>query len=442
MEPRSVLIVDDNPPMIQILGGVLRGAGYDVRMATDGARALGVVADRAPDLVVLDLQMPGLDGFEVCRRLKSDAATREIPVIVISALDTVDEKVRAFEAGAADYVTKPFEAREVLARVGAHVQLVRQRRELAEQNVELQRKNDELEQAERRTRHVFSAIASALPGTALDGKYRLDAKIGAGGYATVFRAEHVGLKRAVAVKVFRPWEGNDTPEALERFKREGVSACRIQHPNAVSVLDFGISSTGIAYLVMELLRGVTVGELLRNEGTLPFARCGEILVPVLEALAAAHAAGVVHRDIKPDNVFLHRTPQGEVVKVLDFGIAKLVEQAGPTPHADSQTTRGFLGTPSYVAPERVMGLRYDGRADVYSVGVMLYRMLAGRLPFSLGSGEDLYSAVMRQVTAPLPPLGVPNLPEAVTDLVARALAKDIEERPTAKEMAAELQALR
>src|SRR5262245_30895334 len=121
MDPASVLIVDDNPPMIQILGGVLRGAGYDVRMATDGTRALDVVAARAPDLVVLDLQMPGLDGFEVCRRLKGDAATREIPVIVISAVDSVDEKVRAFEAGAADFVTKPFEGREVLARVGAHV---------------------------------------------------------------------------------------------------------------------------------------------------------------------------------------------------------------------------------------------------------------------------------------------------------------------------------
>src|SRR5688500_5317403 len=100
MDPASVLIVDDSPPMIQILGGVLRSAGYDVRMATDGARALDLVAARAPELLVLDLQMPGLDGFDVCRRLKGDATTAEIPIIVISALDTVDEKVRAFEAGA------------------------------------------------------------------------------------------------------------------------------------------------------------------------------------------------------------------------------------------------------------------------------------------------------------------------------------------------------
>jgi len=194
----AMLVVDDSPALVTLLGGVLRGAGYQVRAATDGARALALAAAQAPELVLLDLRMPGLDGYEVCRRLKNDPTTASVPVIVISALEEVDEKLKAFEAGAADYVLKPFEPREVLARVGAHVQLYRlqrelerSRRELAEQNEELVRKNDELERAERRTRHVFSALASALPGTVLDGKYRLEQKIGAGGFATVFRAVHL-----------------------------------------------------------------------------------------------------------------------------------------------------------------------------------------------------------------------------------------------------------
>jgi CheY-like chemotaxis protein len=440
VEQGSILIVDDNPTIVGLLGGVLRDSGYDVRVATDGERGLKVVAARAPDLVLLDLRMPGIDGLEVCRRLKSDEATREIPVIVISASDDVDEKVGAFGIGAADYVTKPFEAREVLARVGAHVQLYRLRRELAERHRELQRKHDELLHAERRTQHVFSAIASALPGTVLDGKYRLDEKIGSGGFATVFRAEQLELKRPVAVKVFRPWEGNDTPQALERFRREGVSACRVQHPNAVSVLDFGISGTGVAYLVMELLRGVTVAELLKSEGRLSPARAAEILAPVCDALAEAHAAQIVHRDIKPDNVFLHRTPRGEVVKVLDFGVATLVEQS-ESGEAAVAMTRSLVGTPSYLAPERVMGMDYDGRADVYSVGIMLYRMLSGRMPFKLDGKGDLFGTIMRQVTAPLPPLGVPDLPEAVEALVRRALARDTPDRPTARELAAELRGL-
>jgi DNA-binding response OmpR family regulator len=449
MRDGEVLVVDDSPTLVTLLGGVLRGAGYDVRAATDGARALALAASQPPELVLLDLRMPGMDGFTVCRRLKEDARTSAVPVIVISALDEIDEKVRAFEAGAADYVTKPFEPREVLARVGTHVQLYRlrreletkqrelerSRRELSEQNEELSRKNEELELAERRTRHVFSALAAALPGTVLDGKYRLEEKIGTGGFATVFRAEHLQLQRPVAVKVFRPWEGNDTPDALERFKREGVAACRIQHPNAVSVTDFGICPSGIAYLVMELLRGVTVGELLEVQHTLPLARCAEILVPVCDVLAEAHAAGLVHRDIKLDNVFLHRSPRGETVKLLDFGIAKLVESA-QTPRHD--TTRGVIGTPSYLAPERVMGLEYGQSADIYSVGVMLYAMLSGRLPFPVAEDAGMYDALIRQVTKPIPPLGMPDVPPEAEILVRRTLAKDPDERPGARELRDEL----
>jgi DNA-binding response OmpR family regulator len=448
----GILIVDDSPAIATLLGGVLREAGYDVRAATDGARALALAAANPPELILLDLRMPIMDGFTVCRRLKEDSRVEAVPVIVISALDEVEEKVRAFEVGAADYVTKPFEPREVLSRVGAHVQLYRLRRELerkqeelersqedlAAQNVELTRKNEELEQAERRTQHVFSALAAALPGTVLDGKYRLDQKIGTGGFATVFRAEHLQLKRPVAVKVFRPWEGNDTPDALDRFHREGEAACRIQHPNAVSVTDFGISSSGIAYLVMELLRGVTVADLLVAETRLPLARCIEILVPVCDVLAEAHAIGLVHRDIKPENVFLHRTPRGESVKVLDFGIAKLMQRTRQT---QQQLTRGVIGTPSFLAPERVLGMDYDESADVYSLGVMLFVMLSGRLPFPARDEDDVYAALMRQVTEPLPPLNMPELPPGVEDLVRRVLSKDAERRPTARDLGAELASL-
>jgi serine/threonine protein kinase len=211
----------------------------------------------------------------------------------------------------------------------------------------------------------------------------------------------------------------------------------VQHPNAVSVTDFGICPSGIAYLVMELLTGVTLGDLLDEHGRLPAARCAEILQPVCDVLAEAHQAGLVHRDIKPENVFLHQTPRGEVVKVLDFGIAKLVQQVEPT---DAQLTRGQLvGTPSYLAPERVMGLDADQSADVYSMGVMLYVMLSGRLPFPVGGdAEDIYSTLIRLVTLPVPALDVPELPAGVEPLVRRMLAMDSEERPSAREVAEEL----
>jgi CheY-like chemotaxis protein/tRNA A-37 threonylcarbamoyl transferase component Bud32 len=436
----NVLIVDDNENNLALLGDVLRGGLYRVRGATSGAEALKIAASRPPDLILLDLQMPGIDGYEVCRRLKADPATRDIPVIVISALDDVNDKVKAFEAGAEDYVTKPFQAPEVLSRVGAHLQLFRLRRELERKNAELARSNEELRQAQERTEHVFSALAAALPGTVLDGKYRLDEKIGAGGYGTVFRAEQLALKRTVALKVFRPWEGSDTTVALERFRREGISACRLNHPNAVSVLDCGISSSGIAYLVMELLQGMTLAELLFSARVVPPERCAEILVPVCDMLGAAHDAGLVHRDIKPDNVFLHRSPQGEeVVKVLDFGIAKLLADADEA--APQTLTRSFVGTPSFVSPERLGGLDYDGRADVYSVGVMLYLMLSGRVPFPLPR-ENPFLAAVAAIEQPAPRLVGLALPHALETLLMSALAKQPSQRPTAREMGAGLATFR
>ena len=176
--------------------------------------------------------------------------------------------------------------------------------------------------------------AQAVPGTVLGGRYRLEPPIGGGSFGTVFRARHLELDRDVAVKVLATSAGTD-PEALARFRREGASACRVQHPNAVAVLDFGVNR-GRRRLPRDGAprRATRSRRRSRTQTQLTPRRCAEIVVPVCAALAAAHAAGVVHRDVKPSNVFLHRTPQGEVPKILDFGIAKIVGEAAarPEPH--------------------------------------------------------------------------------------------------------------
>jgi CheY-like chemotaxis protein len=431
----DIFIVDDNPDNLTLLSGVLKKAGYRVRAANTGRRALAMLEVLAPDLVMLDVQMPDLDGYEVCERLKAEPALAPIPVIFISALDDVIDKVRAFRVGAVDYVTKPFEPDEVLARVEAQVELYALRRELARKNDELLRRNEELAASLARTDRVFSALSEALPGTVLDGRYRLDAKIGSGGFGVVYRATHLDLGRKVAIKVFRPLPGNDSAESLERFKREGVAACRFNHPNAITVTDFGISETGIAYIVMELLRGYTVAESVMTLGALSTGRCAEILVPVCEALAEAHAAGLIHRDVKPANVFLHQTRQGEVVKVLDFGIAKLVEAAPDGGGVDVTTGGRFIGTPAFMAPERLLDEECDGRADVYSVGVMLYTMLSGRYPY--GDKRDLKGLMAQYMAEEPEPLAShrPDLPQAVQSVVMSALARQPGARPTARELA-------
>jgi CheY-like chemotaxis protein len=438
MNAGTILIVDDNPNNLKLLAGLLRESDYDVRMASNGKRALVAARQSPPELVMLDITMPEMDGYEVCVELKADPATSAIPVIFISALDDVLDKVRAFKTGGVDYVTKPFQADEVLARVESQIQLYRLRRELEKRNEELLKKNQELVQSQRQVDRVFSALADVLPGTILDGKYRLESKIGRGGFGAVYRGSNVRIDRPVAVKIFRPGPGGDSPDGFERFRLEGVSACKIDHPNAVSVLDSGVSTSGIAYLVMELLTGRSLRDEMRERGPLPLARCAEVLLPVCDVLAQAHAARLVHRDIKPDNIFLHQAAGREVVKVVDFGIAKLIEGAGD---ASLTVTGDLIGTPLFMAPERFLNNPYDGRSDVYSVAVMLYQMLSAVFPYAV-AGLGIYAAIAACATQEPRPLrdAVAGIPPALDALVARSLSKNAADRPTAAEFGAELSA--
>jgi CRP-like cAMP-binding protein len=308
--------------------------------------------------------------------------------------------------------------------------------ELSRRNVELHRKNRELEESRLQTRLTFSALSEALPGTTLDDTYRLETKIGEGGFGAVFRGTHVGLHRPVAIKVLHPTSAIADERRIARFRIEGIAACRLNHPNAVEVIDFGVSSTGVAYLVMELLRGYTLGYELRLHGKLSPERCVAVIGPVCAALAEAHGAGIVHRDIKPDNVFLHQTKRGEVVKVVDFGVAKLLDQVAIEGLDEVTQPGAFVGTPRYMAPELLLDLPFDGKADVYSVGVMLYHMLCGEWPFPRASGSLM--SVLAQVGASPRALRQinPDLSESIERVVMEALAREPDARPNAKALGA------
>jgi ligand-binding sensor domain-containing protein/serine/threonine protein kinase len=310
--------------------------------------------------------------------------------------------------------------------------------QLARKNEELAKKNDELVESYKKADRIFSALTDALPGTVLDGKYRLEVKIGSGGYGAVYRAAHLGLNRFVAVKVFKPSSGNDSAEGLERFRLEGISTCRVNHPNAISVLDSGISAEGIAYLVMELLQGHSLAEELREDEKLSVRRSVEILIPVCGVLAQAHRSGIVHRDIKPDNIFLHQTKDEEVVKVLDFGIAKLLdEESGDALKLTG--AGGIIGTLTYMSPERLSKGPYDGRSDIYSLGIMMYEMMCGRVPFDPDWDGLAAVVLMHLKNDPDPPRNInPDIPDAVEALILRALTKDPNKRPTAEELGQDL----
>ena len=298
---------------------------------------------------MLDINMPQMDGYEVCRQLKANLATADVPVIFLSSLDEVVDKVKAFGVGGVDYVTKPFEFGEVLVRVENQLKIAQLQRGMARKNEELADKNAELLRSHQREALAFSALTDVLPGSILEGRYRLEEKIGAGGFGAVYRAVHLVLGRPVAVKVLHPIVRNRGAEELQRFIQEGVSASRLNHPNAVSVFDSGLTPGGVAYLVMELLHGRSLEEELREKKILSPERCLTIAVPVCRVLAEAHEVGVLHRDIKPANIFLHDVKDEEVVKVVDFGIAKLVRGED----ADEAMSQRIVGTPHYLAPERL-----------------------------------------------------------------------------------------
>jgi CheY-like chemotaxis protein len=432
----DVLVVDDLPQNLELLVGLLRSHGYVVRVAVSGERALAAAWSQRPDAILLDVAMPGMDGYAVCERLRADARTVAVPIIFVSAQDDVFDKVRAFRAGGSDYVTKPFQLEEVLTRLEHQLKLHRLQTEMEQKNRELERKNRELMAWQQkvlvqneRAAILFSAYSETLPGSILDGRYRLESKIGSGAFGVVFRAHQIALGRDVAVKIFQPASNADAGVARERFLREGVSACRVSHPNAVMVLDSGIAPSGVPYIVMELLSGHSLAEEMRQKGPLPPRRCAEIAEQICAVLAAAHAAGIIHRDVKPQNVMLHRSERGEVVKVVDFGLAKLLDDA-PSDDALTATTAGAVGTPAYMAPEVLQQAGCDGRSDVYSVGVVLYRMLSGKLPHG-NEPRGMLGMLLEHLSTPPIPLrrAAPGVSSALEKVVMSALHADPAARP-------------
>jgi serine/threonine-protein kinase len=258
---------------------------------------------------------------------------------------------------------------------------------------------------------------------------------------TVYEAEHIGLGRLVAIKVLNSTQAKKRV-AVKRFQQEARAAGAIGHPNICEVYDLGQLEDGSPYLVMEKLIGTTLADRISREGGLPFDELADVMIQVLSGLIAAHDKGIVHRDIKPDNIFLaQRLGSPPIVKILDFGVSKMISQIQSSEeHLDLTRTGMVMGTPYYMSPEQARGERnLDGRVDVYACGVMMYEAIVGKRPFLAPNYNALLLAIINTTPKPIRELR-PATPARLVGIVARMMAKARDDRyPTAAAVLRELQ---
>lgn len=293
--------------------------------------------------------------------------------------------------------------------------------------------------------HDGEVLAETLPGTCLiDSKYNLEFSIGRGGMGAVYKANHIHLDRPFAIKTILPEFASRTPNAAEKFLQEAKSAAAIQHPNVVAITDFGTTKDGLFYYVMEYIEGRTLRDELHKNGSMQPARIHKLFKQVLSGVAAAHRLHIVHRDLKPSNIVLAKLQdkpveefklliplyedtkqekpeeQTEIAKVVDFGLARFVNDSIKRKLEQSET--GLVGSPFYMSPEQCDGASADERSDIYSLGVILFHMLTGEVPFK---GDNLSAVLTGHLMKEPPSLRAikPEIPEKLEKVVLRALAK-------------------
>ena len=393
-----ILVVDDSEANRDLLARLLAKQGYSVEMAEDGKAALRELRTRTFDLVLLDIMMPVMDGYQVLQALKDDPVLCAIPVIMLSALDQIENVVKCIQLGAEDYLTKPLNPVLLKARIEGCLE-------------------------RRRARLQARKL----------GCYTLERRIGSGGMGEVYLASHALLRRPAAIKLLL--QDKVSEKAIAFFEREVQLTSQLTHPNTVAVYDYGRTPDGLFYYVMEYIEGMNLDELVEAEGVLPDGRTCHVLRQVCASLAEAHDHGLIHRDIKPANIMLcQHGGIHDFAKLLDFGIAQELASEG------EEAGGRMLGTPAFMAPEAIRSPEdMDGRSDLYALGCVGYYLLTGMTVFDAVGQRNMLRAHLD--LSPVPPSKriERRLSPDLEKLILRCLAKDKADRPgNARELAVAL----
>jgi len=466
MSTGRLLIVDDNEMNCDMLSRRLARKGYEVAVANDGYRALEMIRDQTFDLILLDIMMPGMSGLEVLERIRQTHSLTELPVLMATAKVDSEYVVQALSLGANDYVTKPIDFPVVLARIETQINVRQQLRDQAPDPAHsgpVLRTTGEFHRLEgtRRPEKIEASLfcdscASALLddhdtcphcgaarpvegwlpmseadfpflGQTIGERYFLEGYVGSGTDGIVYRARDIDLQRPFAAKLINTQEafsGIDHDKMRQRVRLEVEAMVRLQNPHVVKLYEVVQVDATVFGLVMDYVQGKTVGSILEGGQQLRPELALEICRQVGQGLFEAHELGMIHRDIKPDNIMLEKLPAGGYfARVLDFGIVAILDR--PSGSAS------FYGTPLYTSPEQIMeGTRVDHRADIYALGAVLFHMLTGRPPFVDSSVARILNL---HVKAELPWIELAHLPDdverAINDLTRRMMAKVVEDRP-------------
>jgi len=454
-EEQRILIVDDDAVSVRLLAHVLDGLAR-IQVTTKASDALALVISGTPDLVLLDIEMPELDGFALCEQIRQQPGGEQTLVLFVTSHGEEALEVRALAAGAIDFIHKPVRREIVRSRVRNYLALKRQTDELirlrmaaevAAREARLHQQLHELRQeidvvratslAATRTQpsdHTPGPLPPDAPlqvGRRVGGRYEIFEVAGEGGRGRVFRATDLDLGGEVALKILRKNVLAEDPELLEWLKSEIRMSRRITHPNVVRTYDYG-EADGVTFITMEYVQGVSLRRVLNARGRVRLGACLSLGAQLFRALQAAHDQGVVHRDVKPENVLLSNVG---VLKVMDFGIARLLD-SGVGEVADG------AGTLGYMAPEQLLGEAVDSRADLYAAGVLLFECLTGQLPYQAPNAMSLVPLVLGSPAPQACEWNVGVSP-ALSELLASLLAADPANRPaTAREVEVALENMR
>jgi TOMM system kinase/cyclase fusion protein len=436
-----ILLVDDDATNLEVLRQTLGGSSYRLFVARTGEDAIKVARRTRPQLILLDVVMPGIDGYETCRRLKDDPETRDAAVIFLSALNDARDKVRGFEAGAVDFITKPFEGNEVIARVNTHlaIQRVLRRQAEARSPAASHERAADAPTAAHLVEKRPSGESVFQTGDVVAFRFRIVRYLARGGMGELYEAEDLELHERVALKTILSTIADDERSVL-LFKREVHLARQVTHANVCRIYDVfrhrlpeaaDGSAHEVVFLAMELLHGETLADKLQREGRLQTTDILPIARQMAAGLAAAHRAGVVHRDFKSHNVMLVKPDSSEQemrVVITDFGLARRSAHDESTSFSLSLAETGEIsGTPAYMAPEQVEGDAVTPATDVYAFGVVLYELVTGVWPFV--AETPIRMAVKRlHEPPPSPRVHVPDVNPRWEATILRCLARQPADR--------------